>query len=52
MVQKIDKNPKKSISTPTDSTNKDQSQQMNKQSNKSTKNTPKRNDPSGLPKYR
>ncbi len=52
MVQKTDKDSKKSISNPNDSTNKDQSQQMNKQSNKSGKNAVKRDDPSGLPKYR
>lgn len=51
MVQKIDKDAKKSISTTVDST-KNQSQQSHKHSNKSSKNAPKRNDPSGLPKYR
>lgn len=51
MVQKIDKDAKKSISTTADST-KNQSQQPHKHSNKSSKNAPKRNDPSGLPKYR
>jgi hypothetical protein len=51
MVQKVDKDAKKSITPSTDST-KNQSSQMNKHSNKSSKNAPKRNDPSGLPKYR
>lgn len=56
MVQKIDKgnkDSKKSISTPTDATAKNQSQNLSKNSgNKTGKNATRRDDPSGLPKYR
>lgn len=56
MVQKMDKGnkgPKKSIATPSSATDKTQSQQLDKQSsNKTGKNSTRRNDPSGLPKYR
>jgi hypothetical protein len=56
MVQKIDKgskDSKKSIATPTDATTKNQSQNLSKNSgNKTGKNVTRRNDPSGLPKYR
>lgn len=54
MVQKADKGnteSKKPSTTPSDATTKNQPQHLNKHSNKSSKNT-KRNDPSGLPKYR
>lgn len=56
MVQKMDKGnkgPKQSIATPSNATDKNQSQQLDKQSsNKTGKNSNQRNDPSGLPKYR
>jgi len=56
MVQKVDKenkDSKKPIANPTDSTGKNQSQQLGKQSShKNEKTVTRRNDPSGLPKYR
>lgn len=56
MVQKIDKgnkDSKKSIANPNNATDKNQSQQLGKQSgHKAGKSVTRRNDPSGLPKYR
>jgi hypothetical protein len=56
MVQKIDKenkDSKKVISNPTSASDKTQSQQLGKQSSHKTgKSVTRKNDPSGLPKYR
>lgn len=56
MVQKIDKEKKdlkKSIINPSELSDKNQPQQLNKQSSHKTgKSVTRRNDPSGLPKYR
>lgn len=55
MVQKVDKgntDPKKEIATKIDATNKNQSQHLSKPSTKTGKSVIRKDDPSGLPKYR